>query len=145
MGSGFYDWVYWHFFTITVYYNSSHIELLNNVCLTNFYEESPTNPSLISDWSLLIEFTNVLPFVTATRPGWKSPPARVPLLFSVNAFSRNPYVNSQATVGFLSVYSFQFPYPWKPCFVISWFPGISLSVATCLPIRFLVTTHMSQY
>jgi hypothetical protein len=54
MGSGFDDWVYWHFLTITVDYNSSHIELvlnshtnvlqllykepltaLNDVCLTN--------------------------------------------------------------------------------------------------------------
>jgi hypothetical protein len=33
MGSGFDDWVYWHFFTITVDYNCSHIELLNDVCL----------------------------------------------------------------------------------------------------------------
>jgi hypothetical protein len=30
MGSGFDDRVYWHFFTITVNYNSSHIELLLN-------------------------------------------------------------------------------------------------------------------
>jgi hypothetical protein len=30
MGSGFDDWVYWHFFTITVNYNSPHIELLLN-------------------------------------------------------------------------------------------------------------------
>jgi hypothetical protein len=41
MGSGFDDWIYWHFFTITVIYNSSHIALsLNDVCLTNLYEES---------------------------------------------------------------------------------------------------------
>jgi hypothetical protein len=34
MGSGFDDWVYWHLFTITVNYNSPHIELLlNDVCL----------------------------------------------------------------------------------------------------------------
>jgi hypothetical protein len=45
MGSGSDDWVYWHFFTITADYNSSHIELLNDVCLTN--------PSPISDGSLL--------------------------------------------------------------------------------------------
>jgi hypothetical protein len=43
MGSGFDDWVYWHFFTITVNCNSSHIELLlNDVCLTNYYEDSLT-------------------------------------------------------------------------------------------------------
>jgi hypothetical protein len=39
MGSGFDDWVYWHFFTITVNDNSSHIELLlNDVCPTNLSE-----------------------------------------------------------------------------------------------------------
>jgi hypothetical protein len=39
-------WVYWHFFTITVTCNSSHIEiLLDDVCLANL--------SQISDWSLL--------------------------------------------------------------------------------------------
>jgi hypothetical protein len=43
MGSGFDDWVYWHFFTIIVNYNSSYIELLlKNVCLSNLYEESLT-------------------------------------------------------------------------------------------------------
>jgi hypothetical protein len=43
MGSGFDDWVYWHFFTITVSYNSSHLELLlNDVCLANLSEESLT-------------------------------------------------------------------------------------------------------
>jgi hypothetical protein len=43
MGSGFDDWVYWHCFTITLDYNSSHIELfLNDVCLGNSYEESLT-------------------------------------------------------------------------------------------------------
>jgi hypothetical protein len=46
---------------------------------------------------------------------------------------------------FLSVYNFHFPYPWKPCSVTSWFPRINLSVATCLPIRFLETAQMSQY
>jgi hypothetical protein len=42
MGSTFDDWIYWHFFTITVNYeyNSSHIELLlNDVCLTNLSEK----------------------------------------------------------------------------------------------------------
>jgi hypothetical protein len=37
MGSGFDDWVYHHFFTITFDYNSSHIELLlDNEFLTAF-------------------------------------------------------------------------------------------------------------
>jgi hypothetical protein len=53
MGSGYDDWVYWHFFTITFDYNSSHIELLlNDVSLANLYEESQTALSLISDCSL---------------------------------------------------------------------------------------------
>jgi hypothetical protein len=43
MGSGFDDWIYWHFFTTTVDYNSSHVELLlHDVCLTNLSEESLT-------------------------------------------------------------------------------------------------------
>jgi hypothetical protein len=62
---------------------------------------------------------------------------RVPLLLIKNALSRKPCFNSEATVWFLSVYNFQFSYPWKPCSVISWFPRISLSVATYLSIRFL--------
>jgi hypothetical protein len=65
MGSGFDDWIYWHFFTITVNYNSSHTELLNDVCLTNPYEESLTNLGLIST---TLEFTNALVFITATGP-----------------------------------------------------------------------------
>jgi hypothetical protein len=48
MGSEFDDWIFWHFFTITVTYNSLHIELLlNDDCLTNLYEESFTNLRLI--------------------------------------------------------------------------------------------------
>jgi hypothetical protein len=35
MGSGIDDWIYGHFFTIRVNDNSSHIELLNDVCLAN--------------------------------------------------------------------------------------------------------------
>jgi hypothetical protein len=53
--------------TITVDYNSLHIELLlNDVCLTNLYEKSLTNPGLISTTTL--EFTNALPFTPAKRP-----------------------------------------------------------------------------
>jgi hypothetical protein len=40
MGSSLDDWVYWHFFTITVNYNSSYFQLLlNDVCLTNLTEK----------------------------------------------------------------------------------------------------------
>jgi hypothetical protein len=59
MGSGFDDWVYWHFFTITVNYNSSHIELLNSLTdelrllsdecsMKNVSEEPLINLGLIS-------------------------------------------------------------------------------------------------
>jgi hypothetical protein len=48
-------------------YNISHIELLlNDVCLTNIYEESLTTLALIST---NFEFTNALPFISETRPG----------------------------------------------------------------------------
>jgi hypothetical protein len=41
MGSGLDDCVYWQFFTITVNYNNSHVELLlKEVCVMNNYEES---------------------------------------------------------------------------------------------------------
>jgi hypothetical protein len=46
--------------------------------------------------------------------------------------------------GFLNVYNFQFPYPWKPCFVLSWFPGMNLSVAT-FAHSYLEAAHVSQY
>jgi hypothetical protein len=81
MGSRFDDWVYWHFFTITLDHNSSHIELLLNICLTDLYEESLMNLGLIS--------RSALPFITFTRPGWKSLSPRVPLLFFMNPLSRN--------------------------------------------------------
>jgi hypothetical protein len=42
-GSGLDDWIYWPFFTITINYDSSDIELLlNDVCLANLSEESLT-------------------------------------------------------------------------------------------------------
>jgi hypothetical protein len=44
VGSRFDDWVYWHFFTITIYYNSSHIELLSNAV----WRTSVKNLSLVS-------------------------------------------------------------------------------------------------
>jgi hypothetical protein len=43
VGSGYDDWVYWHFITITINCNSSHIDLLlNDICLLNLYEDSLT-------------------------------------------------------------------------------------------------------
>jgi hypothetical protein len=47
--------------------------------------------------------------------------------------------------GSLSVYNFPCLHPWKPCFEISWFPEVNLSVQMCVPISFLETAHMSQY
>jgi hypothetical protein len=46
MCSGLDDWIDWHFFTITVDYNSSHTELLLNDVWRILYEESLTNLSL---------------------------------------------------------------------------------------------------
>jgi hypothetical protein len=71
MGSGFDDWVYWHFFKITVDYNNSLIELL----LSHEY------PGLIS--TIPLEFTNALPFTTVKRPEYKSPCRTVPPFFCV--------------------------------------------------------------
>jgi hypothetical protein len=60
MGSGFDDWLYWHFFKITINYNSSHIEILLNsltdelrllsdeCSMKNVSEESLINLGLIS-------------------------------------------------------------------------------------------------
>jgi hypothetical protein len=73
MGSGFCDWVYWHFFIVTVDYNSSQIELLlNDVCMTNLYEESLTNLPLLPESQTglySLEFTNALPFITDKQTG----------------------------------------------------------------------------
>jgi hypothetical protein len=44
MGSGYGDWICRHCFTITVDYNSSHVELLlSDVCLKNLSEEALTD------------------------------------------------------------------------------------------------------
>jgi hypothetical protein len=65
MGARFDDCVYWHIFTITVDYNISHIELLlNDVCLTNLYEESLTSLGLISS-PRIYESTAFYNFYTA--------------------------------------------------------------------------------
>jgi hypothetical protein len=74
-----------------------------------------------------------------------SPPPRVPFCSSIMRRVGNRVFIPKQSFAFLSVYNFQCPYPWKACFEISWFPGINLSVATCLPIRFLETAYMSQY
>jgi hypothetical protein len=60
MGSGFVDWIYWHFVTITINYDSSHIELILEQRLS---DESLTNLGPIFT---TLEFTNQLPFIAAT-------------------------------------------------------------------------------
>jgi hypothetical protein len=60
----------------------------------------------------------------------------------MNALSHKPCINFQATVSFLSINNFQCLYPWNSCFIISWFPGINLSAAMCLPIHLLETAHV---
>jgi hypothetical protein len=59
MGSGFDDWIYWHVFAVTIVYNSSHIELLQNYELRLLSEEC-------SEESL--EFMNEPSFTTAREP-----------------------------------------------------------------------------
>jgi hypothetical protein len=50
MASGYDDWVYWHFFTITIYYNCSHIEfLLNDVCLTSEFMNPESESYVTTD------------------------------------------------------------------------------------------------
>jgi hypothetical protein len=51
MGSGFHDWGYWHFFTITVNCKSSHIELLlDAVWRTCHWLERPLSHELMNPW-----------------------------------------------------------------------------------------------
>jgi hypothetical protein len=77
MGSGFDDWVHWHIFTITVNYNSSHIELLlNDVCLTNLYDESLATEM---SWTEL----------TSMPTEYGSPSRTVPHLFCIILCSGN--------------------------------------------------------
>jgi hypothetical protein len=56
MGSGLGDWIYWHFFTITVNYNSHTFNsfwMPHDSCLTNLYEESLKGPWLSLSLKLL--------------------------------------------------------------------------------------------
>jgi hypothetical protein len=69
----------------------------------------------------------------------------IPLLHEWGVLDTTYYVIPKQRFGFVSVYKFQFPYPWKPCFVTSWFPRNNFTVATYLPIGFVETAHMSQY
>jgi hypothetical protein len=50
MGSGFDDWIYWHFFTITVNCNSSHIELFWMHCVSYLTYAAWRN-SRIHEWT----------------------------------------------------------------------------------------------
>jgi hypothetical protein len=103
MGSGFNDWIYWHFFIITINYNSSHIELfLHDVCLTNLYEESWTNLSLIPD---CLESVSELPYdwrFTANQFVLATSPLRLTTSNFINQLSTcvySHYVTSSLTRG----------------------------------------------
>jgi hypothetical protein len=65
MDSRFDDWVYWLSFTITVDYYISHIELLNDVCVTNLPEESLCSGILSLSLSLSLMLRP-----TVSRPVW---------------------------------------------------------------------------
>jgi hypothetical protein len=72
MGSGFDDWVYWHFFTITVNYNSSHIEFLLNAV----WRTTMKNLSLLSEsWTGLYSS-----WIHESTAFYKTPRWTVPLL-----------------------------------------------------------------
>jgi hypothetical protein len=129
MGSGFDNWVHWHFFTIAFNYNSSHTEFLLHS------HESPAN-------LCPLEFTNQLHY------NCHAAGIAVTVSYSSHVLvccHENHVFIPKQRFGFLSVYNFQCPYPWKLCSVITWFPKNNLSVAVCLPILFLDTTHISQY
>jgi hypothetical protein len=137
MGSGSDDYIYWHFFTIKVDYNSSHIELLlNDVCLTNL--------SLLSEsWTGLYSSHSRMHCRLYLLGGRDRRHHVLEFVCSVVVLREScTCINSQATA-WLSVSNFQFSYPWKLCFVINWFPRNKFSVATYFPIRFLETAHMS--
>lgn len=68
----FHDWIHWHFFAITVNYNSSHIELLfNDVSDESLWK---ITASWMSDWSLYYCSNSRMHclLLTVTRPRQKS-------------------------------------------------------------------------
>jgi hypothetical protein len=97
MDSGLDEWIYWNFFTITVNYSSSHIELLLNECsmknlrLIRHYFESESE--LLYDW----RFT-ASQFVLATSP--LRPKSRI-FIFQLNICGYSPYVTSSLTKGWV--------------------------------------------
>jgi hypothetical protein len=100
----------------------------------------------ISDWSLLSRFHEThCVFISAREANRTHRLRRFHYRSSWMHCFWNHVLIPKQRFGFLSAYNFQCPYLWKPCFIISWFPRINLSVATCLPIRFLETANMSQY
>jgi hypothetical protein len=128
MGSGFDDWVYCHFLTITVYYNSSHIELLlDDVCLTNFYEESLIQ--LNSRMNSLLKLRENRIEITASK-GFSTVLHECVVSENVCPFRSNGLVSKCLQLSiFVSM---------EPVFR-------NLSAATYLPVRFLETAHKSQY
>jgi hypothetical protein len=69
MGSGFDVWIYWHFFTITVNYKNSHIELLLNA-VWRTAKKNLANHGLICTllWSLYCFWTKVAQLIVLCYP-----------------------------------------------------------------------------
>jgi hypothetical protein len=98
---------------------------------------------LCSDLRISHFFSFHCPLVDTPQLNWTT---ELPSEFSFDWISYEPntdLVHFIATVWLSRVYKFQFSYPWKTCFVTSWFPRIYLSAVTHLSVRFLEMAHMS--
>jgi hypothetical protein len=78
MGSGLDNWIYWHFFTITINYNSSQSVTVQDSLhsgWTSVFPSAATNDERLITAHILkslpnesIEFTNDLSFITSGEP-----------------------------------------------------------------------------
>jgi hypothetical protein len=88
-------WIYWHFFTITTTYNSSHIELILN------YELRPLSDECSLEWEskLLydLHFT-ANQFVLATSPLRLTTSK---FIYQMNACGYSPYLTASLTRGWV--------------------------------------------
>jgi hypothetical protein len=101
-GSGLVDWIYWHFFTVTINYNSSRLRTVSDslhflldyehllVCVTDLvliYESVTSSASVVHDWTLnsltnksrMIELSKEISWRTEYRS--QSPTVRALLCF----------------------------------------------------------------
>jgi hypothetical protein len=93
------------------------LQLLN--CLLN----SLTNESLTPVWIWISEIQECTAFYNCHA-------AEIEVTMSYSSsvllcYSGNHVLIPKQRFSFLSVYDFQFPYPWKPCFVISFQETVS--------------------